>query len=506
VTQSITSLIKQYAFPASSSTETEVEENRTAGSTDNRNEVELETSLVPLLERQVEVSHLLPSTRKWEEVSAQGRFGKDNTYLGPSHTRRVYISSKDSEAPRLVVKLDTLDIRNKKWLAVLPHADEIAYKIGKLFGWNTIPKTKTLHQYSYLPPDKAKKYYPLMEPFMQRWYPITFTFQAFVEGETLPSYGDKAKKSNPALQQVPYQKAFLLGMILGKSDARGDNVIFNSKTGDLFEIDNEYFGSKWGYPSEGVLNEYGDLKKLEIPEELLRDVLRVEESQLRRIQDKYNKRDEQLAAHWLEEPITYAYGDLRKCTDAAWEAMVGNLVFVKQAIQALQKQKVPVTLLAIEENIAKIKNEIRENELRLKAEQKERERIAREAEEARLKAAEWERRKNEPPKPSGNSLGDVVDWVKMGYCVVLHSNGYQGRVYYQGDAKSIASLKVICLDVDERTNLLSEDEWPTSLKVAGIPMASQDIQKQIFEHSVSPLECHSFAIRFRGAVFGKERC
>jgi len=84
---------------------------------------------------------------------------------------------------------------------------------------------------------------------------FTISFQEYVEGETLTNKGEE-KKELPNLGS--YQKAFLLGMILGNMDARGDNVILDPN-GELVEIDNEYIGGD-GYWSLGVLNDFSQLK------------------------------------------------------------------------------------------------------------------------------------------------------------------------------------------------------------------------------------------------------
>jgi len=199
-----------------------------------------------------------------------------------------------------VVKIETSEIRKERIHPLFPYGEEIAYKVCKLFHWDTVPKSKVLHQsavQSLGTVEKIQKYGQMVECFKTIQGSKTFTFQTFVEGETLPNYKSE-------ITQCPdvssYQRAYLLWLILGKFDDRGDNVIFDPKTRKLYGIDNEYIGSK-GYEKDGILNCFEDLKGLEIDPTILDDVLKVSEESLKKIQHKYLAKELDLLVLWAQE-------------------------------------------------------------------------------------------------------------------------------------------------------------------------------------------------------------
>ena len=56
------------------------------------------------------------------------------------------------------------------------------------------------------------------------------------------------------IDETSFHKAFLLGWLLGRCDARPENTMYNPQTGGVSEIDNEQIGFQ-GYDELGVLRE-----------------------------------------------------------------------------------------------------------------------------------------------------------------------------------------------------------------------------------------------------------
>ena len=129
-----------------------------------------------------------------------------------SHQRVIFFSSPNL-AERWVAKIETALLRNARLSFSLPHAEEIAYKVCKMFGWNTVPKTKVVHASSI----QNEKYTALIQSLGSLKRTGTFTFQIFKEGNTLP---DKKPSSVVKPDLSSFVKAFLLDMVLGKNDAR----------------------------------------------------------------------------------------------------------------------------------------------------------------------------------------------------------------------------------------------------------------------------------------------
>jgi hypothetical protein len=311
-----------------------VEKNETNSPSDPRQELHQAHEMVQLVGQP-------GTTYQWCEKLPRYFMSKFDSELKCGHTRKVFISTYDSSLPRFVAKIETAAMRDFKLDRALPHAEEIAYKICKLFHWTIVPKTKIVHQYAFFqeePTKKNQKYIELMNCFKCDKYSLTFTFQAFVEGETLP---DITEDKTPVPGLSSYQKAYLLGSALGKYDARGDNIILNPQSGELFEIDNEYIG-EMGYESSGVLNRFKKSKNAEISPEILDDVLNIQPAQLTKIRDKYQVRDVNLILLWAEElkPANYSF----QAADECWMTIMNNINYLQTRIRALREQKVKITI------------------------------------------------------------------------------------------------------------------------------------------------------------------
>jgi hypothetical protein len=140
-------------------------------------------------------------------------------------------------------------------------------------------------------------------------------------------------------------------MVLGKSDARGDNTLFNPETKELFEIDNEFIGRE-EYQRVGVLNQFETLKKKKIPQEILTQIVNATFEKLIAIQNKYQARDNDLLNRWAEEEIPTRHTnkiDLEGC----WEHILSNFEFLQSSINTLTKKKKTITISRLEKCIKK---------------------------------------------------------------------------------------------------------------------------------------------------------
>lgn len=310
-----------------------------------------------------------------------------------SHSRLVYIGLPSPSLPRWVAKIETPEIRNRRGQLFFPYAEEVAYKVCKLFHWDTIPKSKVLHQCDLQNlgcVEKINKYEPLIKSFEKIYGPKTFTFQLFVDGETLDN-------TTPQTTQMPdlssFQKAYLLSMILGKYDDRGDNTIFDCKTRKLFGIDNEYIGLT-EYRTTGILNCFKDLKKKEIDSHILADILKVTDVDLKHIQDKYHAKELKLIGLWFNEiiyeplnksaSIDIQSSNLRYSSESSslgvaesddeefaindcWAAILNNFKFLKEEILCLKGRHEPITIKLLEKGVAaahkKLSSSLDSNEL-----------------------------------------------------------------------------------------------------------------------------------------------
>ncbi len=162
------------------------------------------------IDRKIQNKNLAPS---WEQIIPEKRGATGEGHL--SHLREVYLSHEQN----CVVKISSSVDRKRKgsnndW----PHAEEIAYKINKLFSWNVIPKTKLMHgsELTNNLESKYEKYVDIQKSMVHREISkiahFTFTFQTLVKGKTFPHHGRKDQK----IDSKSYQQAYLLGIILVK--------------------------------------------------------------------------------------------------------------------------------------------------------------------------------------------------------------------------------------------------------------------------------------------------
>jgi hypothetical protein len=280
-----------------------------------------------------------------------------NFEVNYSHTREVYTSGA-TPLPRFVAKIET-PYRRDEIADKRPYADEFAYKVCKLFRWNTIPKTKVLHESSMLseiPAPKLRKYSPLTRQFLgptwRKNLPYTFTFQRFIEGCTLD---EKKRASWEIMKMLPdlhsFQKALLLTLLLGGQDSRDDNMMFNKETCEVFLIDNEHIGEKctlcWS-----SLKSFSDLTSQEIPLEILDTFLLVTPDQLLQLRNKYEARDQELMALWANEsPPTVFDEDDMKVLDKQLDNIDFNFCLLQEGIKSLRMKNAPVTLITLQEEL-----------------------------------------------------------------------------------------------------------------------------------------------------------
>ena len=69
----------------------------------------------------------------------------------------------------------------------------------------------------------------------------------------------------------------------------------------------------------------------------------------------------------------------------------------------------------------------------------------------------------EEPEVSHNNLADVINWLKMGDIVMLHSNLQNGQVYHKNckeNKESFDNKRLIWVNVSSMPSLLLEGEWP----------------------------------------------
>jgi len=291
----------------------------------------------------------------WVKVPIRRQF-----LFGGSHSRMVYKSNESYLGSRWIAKLDTYKTRKGK-LIPFPHAEEIAFKMSSLLGWNTAPKTITLHE---------SEKHPMMEFFLKEnvaeGAPVTFTFQACIEGEVLPcrdELGAKAKPSHVSL--TSYQQAFLFAMIMGKKDAKGDNTMINPKTGEIHEIDNESFSPI--YPEDGILHIFDDLKNKGLSNGVLRAVCNLTYDHFNSLQREYISKDNALQSLHRAEPDYVVAEDLGESL-SPWEILAGNWRFIQEAIGFLSTHSSTITLADLEARVTPLQKEVVEKVLKKRVE------------------------------------------------------------------------------------------------------------------------------------------
>lgn len=81
---------------------------------------------------------------------------------------------------------------------------------------------------------------------------------------------------------------------------------------------------------------------------------------------------------------------------------------------------------------------------------------------------------------TGNSLADIIGWLKMGFTVIIYS-GDEGLFYRMPGTKAIRKIYV---DVSKLPSLLHEGEWPWYIKNAGAKEI-EDCDSESYEISES---------------------
>lgn len=307
----------------------------------------------------LESTNLTPSL-SWNEILPKKYYDKHKNFEGTSHARKIYVDMDGQGASHWVVKLEDSKLRVKRDSGSLPHADEIVYKINKIIGWNTIPKTKMLHEYDYSS-SKYDKYFPLMFNFLadenlNSQAPHTFTFQTYVSGETLPDPLGLAGKKMPAVTLPSYQKNYLLNIILGRYDARCDNCIHETKTGDLYQIDNEYIGLEMMTTRE-VLDHFPQHMTQPISDEIIKQLMNLTASKILTLKDKYLKRDLTMAEFWKNEKNSFEIVRPEEQFNKTWKAFCNNLADLQTTVTTMKKYARPLTIANIKQEISWMRQE-----------------------------------------------------------------------------------------------------------------------------------------------------
>lgn len=282
----------------------------------------------------------------WIKVPVRRQF-----LFGGSHSRMVYKSNESYLGSRWIAKLDTYKTREGKCIP-FPHGEEIAFKISSLLGWNTAPKTIILHE---------SEKHSMMEFFLKEnvaeGAPVTFTFQACIEGEVLPCWDElRAGKTKPShVSLTSYQQAFLLAMIIGKKDSKGDNTMINPKTGEIHEIDNESFSPI--YSDDGILHIFDDLKSKNLSDGILRAVCNLTYDHFNSLQREYISKDSALQSLHRVEPDFVVPEDLGESL-SPWKILAGNLCFVQEAIGFLSTHSSTITLADLEARVKPLQKEV----------------------------------------------------------------------------------------------------------------------------------------------------
>ena len=71
----------------------------------------------------------------------------------------------------------------------------------------------------------------------------------------------------------------------------------------------------------------------------------------------------------------------------------------------------------------------------------------------------------EQPKPSGNDLKDIIDWITLGDCVIIYC-GNRSRTFHK-DGNISHDKRVIYIDVAKLPGLLDDGEWNWYIEDAG---------------------------------------
>ena len=68
---------------------------------------------------------------------------------------------------------------------------------------------------------------------------------------------------------------------------------------------------------------------------------------------------------------------------------------------------------------------------------------------------------------TNNSLADIVNWLKKGFIVCLHTNNKQLFYFSSEKLDKIENEKLIYVNASTYASLLEDDEWPWYIKNAG---------------------------------------
>ena len=67
-------------------------------------------------------------------------------------------------------------------------------------------------------------------------------------------------------------------------------------------------------------------------------------------------------------------------------------------------------------------------------------------------------------RPTSNNLADIIRWIKDGYCVTIHADGYYSRIY----CNTLTECKGhISVNVASHIGLLDDGEWNWYIENAG---------------------------------------
>jgi len=68
---------------------------------------------------------------------------------------------------------------------------------------------------------------------------------------------------------------------------------------------------------------------------------------------------------------------------------------------------------------------------------------------------------------SSNSLKDIIDWLKLGHIVCIHTKEIWKYYYSKPTNDCINNELLIYIDLSNNPNLVTEDEWPWYIKTEG---------------------------------------
>jgi hypothetical protein len=72
-----------------------------------------------------------------------------------------------------------------------------------------------------------------------------------------------------------------------------------------------------------------------------------------------------------------------------------------------------------------------------------------------------------PLVPTSNTLVDIINWLKSGDIVCIHSGTTFQYYFSRETTDSLTDERLILIDVSSMPGLLLESEWPVYIKEAG---------------------------------------